>query len=52
MTDFTRSELLEICNWAMSNADRYYKMRFMSHYETAKSIFEKANNEYAKTVKG
>lgn len=50
MTEFTREELLEICNWAMAEADRYYKMHLMSYYEKARDIFVKANDAYAKAA--
>lgn len=52
MVEFTRDELLQICNWAMAEADRYYKMHLISYYEEARSIFVKANNEYAKMIEG
>lgn len=52
MVEFTREELLQICNWAMEEADRYYKMHLISFYEEAKAIFTKANDAYSKMIEG
>lgn len=48
--EFTASELHTICRWAMDAADKARKS--MSYwpepYEEAKTIFNKANEEYRK----
>ena len=50
MLDLTKSELLEIANWAMDTADRAMMQRPMNvyKYETAKAIFDKVHNAYYK----
>ena len=50
MIDFTAQELLTICNWAMEKTDSAVrrKLQGTSFYELPKSIFDKANKEYAR----
>lgn len=48
--EFTKSELIEICGWAMNACDKARsKLSYWPEpYEKAKAIFEKAHEAYMK----